>query len=152
MVFQNLEIAFEKEIIWSVLQKWDECNKNSGLTDCLRAFLLSVVLYSNQILYTLSSFLSPILALEADLKNNGEFRFDISKSIKIDINLPNKNFQFHPLLELYFAPRWGGHEKKWQIWLPHPEKNWNWCVNCSIWTLQILYHFLGCFGPQVVQT
>ena len=48
----------------------------------------------------------PYLALEtADLKNNGEFRFDISKSIKIDINLPNKNFQFYPLLELYFAPR-----------------------------------------------
>ena len=105
MVFQNLEIAF-KVIIWSVLQKWDEYNKNGGLTDCLRAFLVSVVFYSNRILCTLSFFSSPILALKrADLKNNNGFRFDIPKvGIEIDVNLPTKTFNFTPFWSFNLDP------------------------------------------------
>ena len=72
-----------------------------------------VVHYSNRILLHFIVLSSPILALErADLKNNNGFRFAIPKSIETDVNLPTKNIQFYPLLELHFAPRRGGHEKK----------------------------------------
>ena len=76
---------------------WDECNKNGGLIDCLRAFLVScsALFKSNTLHFIVLS--SPILALErADMKNNNGLRFDIRKSIETDVNLPTKNIQFLP--------------------------------------------------------
>ena len=122
-------------MIRSVLQKWDECNKNGGLTDCKRAFLVScsALFKSNTLHFIL--LLSPILALQrTDLKNNNWFRFEIPKSIETDVNLPIKNIQFYPLLKFHFAPRRGGHVKQWQIRFPHPQKYLqkylNWYMNC----------------------
>ena len=96
-----------------IVALWTVCTPSSFL----------VVLYSNRILCFIV-LLSLILALErADLmKNNNGFRFDIPKSIETDVNLPTKNIQFYPLLELHFAPRWGGHVKQRQIRFPHPQK------------------------------
>ena len=63
--------------------------------------LCSVVPYSNRKLCTLSSFLSPILALEtADLKNNSGFRFDIPKSIEMQ----PKTINFTPIWSFILHP------------------------------------------------
>ena len=92
-------------MIRSVLQKRDECNKNGGLTDCLRTFLISCsALFKSNTLHFIV-ILSPILALErADLKNNNGFQFEIPKIIETDVNFPTKNIQFYPFWSFILHP------------------------------------------------
>ena len=92
---------------------------------------------------------SPILALErAELKNKNGLRFNIFKSIETNVNLPTKNIQFYPLLELYFASRWGGHEKQWQIRFPHPQKYLQKYWNLNYFNRKTL-NFISHLGPNL---